>query len=519
MTFLGVNSQSSNGYFIELFLGHNKYPMGTMDVSKLRLSHAGGESLYDQLVNALESAIERGDLGPGARLPSEREMAGLLKLSRTTTTNAYRELESRGVLRRHVGRGTFVCATPEPDEVPFAWRGKVSATALRSANPALRDLMREAVDPNVISLALGGPALECFPYAEYRRISEQILKREPQAVLGHGPTEGQPRLRRVLAARIGARADNILVVTGSQQGLDLLSKCLVDPGDAVIVDRPCYLGAVHTFRAAGAKLVGWDIRRGDLSELEDLFLRYRPKMMYTNPTFQNPTGHTLGLNERRELLKLAARYRIPLIEDDTYRDLYLDAPPPPSLRQLDEYNVVIYLSTFSKSLAPGLRMGWIAANEVIVDQLALLKQHADVYSPNLTQLTIAEMLNSGLFDEHLRKLREEHARRRDALVAGLVRHAPARALTFTPPLGGMYLWCRLSRGLTTARLLPQAKAMGVVFASGEVFFCDEAGAHHLRLCFSSRPVEELAEGARRLGKALGACAAAPPADVFNVAVV
>src|SRR6266699_629758 len=147
-----------------------------MDLSKLKFNRAPGESLYDQLVQALESAIEQGDLSPGARLPSEREMAGLLKLSRTTTTNAYRELESRGVLRRHVGRGTFVCATPEPDEIPFAWRGKVSATALRSANPALRDLMREAVDPNVISLALGGPALECFPIAEFRRIYEQILK-------------------------------------------------------------------------------------------------------------------------------------------------------------------------------------------------------------------------------------------------------------------------------------------------------------------------------------------------------
>jgi 2-aminoadipate transaminase len=150
---------------------------------------------------------------------------------------------------------------------------------LRSANPALRNLMQDGADPAVISLALGGPALECFPTAEFRRIYEQILKREPAAALGHGPTEGQPRLRRVLAARIGTRSDRILVVAGSQQGLDLLAKCLVDSGDAVIVDRPCYLGAIQTFRAAGARLVGWDIRRCDLGELEDLILRYRPKMI------------------------------------------------------------------------------------------------------------------------------------------------------------------------------------------------------------------------------------------------
>jgi 2-aminoadipate transaminase len=490
-----------------------------MDLSKLNLHRANGESLYDQLVNALESAIEEGGLAPGARLPSERDLAIRLKLSRTTTTNAYRELESRGVLRRHVGRGTFVCATPEPDEIPFAWRGKVSATALRSANPALRNLMRDGVDPAVISLALGGPALECFPTAEFRRIYEQILKREPAAALGHGPTEGQPRLRRVLAARIGTRPDRILVVAGSQQGLDLLAKCLVDPGDAVIMDRPCYLGAIQIFRAAGARLVGWDIRRCDLGELEDLILRYRPKMIYTNPTFQNPTGHTLGLSERRELLKLLARYRVPVIEDDTYRDLYLDAPPPPSLRQLDEYNVVIYLSTFSKTLAPGLRLGWIAASEVIVDQLAMLKQNTDMYSPCLTQLAIAEILHCGLFDDNLRKLREEHTRRRDALVRALDRHVPQRVLSYTRPRGGAHLWCRLSRGLTTARLLPQAKAMGMVFASGEVFYCDEAGAHHLRLCFTSSTVERLEEGARRLGKALEVCAAAGSPERFSVAVV
>lgn len=490
-----------------------------MDLSKLKFHRANGESLYDQLVNSLERAIEEGGLAPGDRLPSERELASSLKLSRTTTTNAYRELESRGVLRRHVGRGTFVCATPEPDEIPFAWRGKVSATALRSANPALRNLMRDGVAPGVISLALGGPALELFPAAEFARLSGQILKNEPHAALGHGPVEGQPRLRRVLAGRMGTRPDRILVVAGSQQGLDLLAKCLVDPGDAVIMDRPCYLGAIQIFRAAGAKLVGWDTRRCDLGELEDLILRYRPKAIYTNPTFQNPTGHTLGLSERRELLKLLARYRVPLIEDDTYRELYLDAPPPPSLQQLDEYNLVIYLNTFSKTLAPGLRLAWIAASEVIVDQLSMLKQNTDMYSPCLTQLAVAEILHSGLFDENLRKLREEHGKRRDALVRTLEQLVPQRLMGFTRPHGGAYLWCRLSRGITTARLLPQARAMGMVFASGEVFYCDDAGAHHLRLCFTSSPVERLEEGARRLAKALEACAAAGSAEMFSVAVV
>ncbi|MCA1555776.1 MAG: PLP-dependent aminotransferase family protein, partial [Acidobacteria bacterium] len=284
-----------------------------MNYAKLKFKRDDPRALYSQLVEALESAIERDELTAGTRLPSERALAGQLKLSRTTVAGAYRELESRGLLRSHVGRGTFVCARPEPADAPFAWRGKVSAFAQLNADPALRNLHLDTLNSRLISFAAGIPAIECFPLKEYRRIMEGVLKDQSDAVLGLGPTEGQAPLRQAIAARTETRAERVLILSGSQQGLDLIARCLLDAGDTVVLDRPGYVGAIQTFRAAGAKLVGWDTMRGDLDELEDLILRYRPKFLYTNPTFQNPTGKVFTLRERRELLRLAVRYRIPII--------------------------------------------------------------------------------------------------------------------------------------------------------------------------------------------------------------
>ena len=191
----------------------------------------------------------------------------------------------------------------------------------------------------------------------------------------------------------------MLVLAGAQQGLDLLARCLIDPGDTVVVDRPGYVGAIQTFRAAGARLVGWDVVRHDLDELEDHLLRYRPKLIYTNPTFHNPTGWTMPIRVRRDLLALATRLRVPIIEDDMYRGLHFTStPPPPSLHSLDTQSVVIYLSGFSKVLAPGLRLGYLFAAKPIVEQLAIIKQRADLHTQNLAQLVVADLLEDGTFD-------------------------------------------------------------------------------------------------------------------------
>jgi DNA-binding transcriptional MocR family regulator len=458
--------------------------------------------LYSHLVGLLESAISRGDIQSGARVPPERALAERLRISRTTVVSAYRELESRGLLRGYVGRGTFVCAAPDPSGAPFAWRGKISAAALRSSDSILRDTIRHSSDARLLSLAAGEPAIDCFPAAAFQRAVDHVLKRESLAVWRHGPTEGQPALREAIAERFRVPAESVLVLGGAQQGLDLLARCLVDPGDAVIVDRPGYLGAIQSFRAAGAKLIGWDVARGDMDELEDLLVRYRPKLIFTDPTFQNPTGMTMPIRARRELLRLAGRYRVPIVEDATYRELYFTEAPPPSLRELDGQNIVIHLSSFSKVLAPGLRLGWLSAAPSIVDHLAIMKQRLDPHTQNLVQFAMARLLREGSFDGHLRMLRAEHARRCSMMVTAIQQHVPAGALRFARPHGGLYLWCRLAGGLSSRALQERALLDGVAFVAGHAFYPDPAGESELRLCFSSVLPSAIDDAVRRLAGSL-----------------
>ena len=342
--------------------GNDTGPLGALGLTASGLPRM--RPVYRHIAHAIEHGITNGTLTLDFRLPAERELARALKVSRTTVVNAYRDLETRGLVRGYVGRGTFVSAAPEASGAPFAWRGKVAAAAARSTDSAIRDLLRHAADPSMLSVAAGVPALEAFPVDAYRRSMDRALKRDVRLAWGHSPTEGLPVLRDAIAQRFGGQPHNVLVLAGAQQGLDLLARCLVDPGDTVVVDRPGYLGALHTFNAAGARVVGWDIVRHDLDELEDLILRFRPKLIYTNPTFQNPTGWTMPLKLRRQLLSLATRLRVPIIEDDTYRELHLGTPPPPSLHSLDTQSVVDppqhVLESARPRPAPGLAVGGAA---------------------------------------------------------------------------------------------------------------------------------------------------------------
>lgn len=480
------------------------------DETQLRLLGLGDGALpktrpvYRHIAQAIERNITTGALALDFRLPAERELAEALKVSRTTVVSAYRDLETRGLVRGYVGRGTFVSAAPEASGAPFAWRGKVAAAAARSNDGAIRDLLRHAADPGVVSVAAGTPALEAFPIDAYRRSMDRALKRDVRLAWGHSPTEGLPVLREAIAHRFGGQPHNVLVLAGAQQGLDLLARCLVDPGDTVVVDRPGYLGALHTFNAAGARVVGWDVMRHDLDELEDLITRYRPKLIYTNPTFQNPTGWTMPLKLRRQLLTLASRLRVPIIEDDTYRELFLNTPPPPSLHSMDTQSVVIHLNTFSKVLAPGLRLGWLSAAPPIIEQLALLKQRSDPHMPNLNQMILADMIADGTFDRHLASLRTEHRRRRDAMMGALERHGAAGKLQWTVPDGGLYLWCRLTGRLKASQVQAHALAESIAFVRGEAFYVDQAGEREIRICFSTVQPNRADDAAKRIMRAVNA---------------
>lgn len=471
-----------------------------MDWTALCLDADATTPLYLQVCGSLSDRIASGTLQPGDQLPSERKLAELLSVSRTTAVNAYRELESRGLVRSYMGRGTFVSGRAERLGAPFAWRGKVSPAVQQHLNMNLRSLVT-LTQPDEISFGAAAPALEYFPVQAYAKATEQILVTRPQEAFGFLPTEGHPYLREVIAGRENVRPEEVLVVSGTQQALDLIARCLLYPQDTIVMDWPGFLGAIQTFRFAGAVLTGWDIVRADTEELEDLLVKKRPKLLYLNPSFQNPTGRTLSLSSRQAVIDLARRYRIPVIEDEAYRDLYFEKPPPPTLHKLEGNGLVIHLRTFAKTLAPGLRLGYVIADESIIDQLALVKAQSDLFSPGLSQLAVATLLADGTFDGYTRLLRRKHRERAAVMNEALETYVPEGELLWNIPAGGLYLWAQLTSKYS-CDFLREASRLGVNFAPGDSFFSDRAGKRTLRLCYSATPPEGIVEGVKRLAYAL-----------------
>lgn len=527
--------------------------------------------VYLQIAQQIRQSILDGEPATGGRLLPERRLAMLLGVNRTTVVNAYRELAADGLVAGQVGRGTVVTygafagyetpsghtvhsrnpASTNPNGWPSAdgtlssfndetsrngeydpereplhrtstipWAQIFTSTTDVMDDPLLRDAMTVSARPDVIRFANGTPAPELYPIDAIRRIFDEALDNAGQTLLQHTPTEGYPPLRQELAAWMERTTagtgvahtvdpDNVVVVAGSQQGLYLLARTLIEPGDLVAVESPTYLGAAQVFRAAGARLlpipVDPDGMQVDL--LQDLLPRRRPKLIYTLPTFQNPSGTVLSMGRRLRLLDLAARYGIPVIEDDPYGALRYDGRSLPTLAAIDRAEGrgnVIYLSTVSKMLFPGFRIGWVVAPKPVVERLTLMKQLVDLDTNALAQWAVWAFFDRGLLAGHLDRVNEIYPVRRDRMLNALSRHCGA-LVSANRPDGGLYLWCRLNDGIRARDLLPEAARDGVVFAPGESFHVDASsgrGRFDIRLNFTLPNDAEIDEGIRRLGVAL-----------------
>jgi DNA-binding transcriptional MocR family regulator len=506
----------------------------------LRLDRDSHTPLYIQIRNQLREMILEGTLSEGSRLPPERKMAAALGVNRSTVVNAYRELAADGLVEAHVGRGTTVCRPPavspstplragavewpvgeaprpERDEAsgseaalthPLVWNEYFVSRPEGGRDPLLRDLMALLTRSDTISFAAGIPAPELYPLDDFRQAMTHVLKTAGQTLLQPCPIEGYYPLRQTIAQRMAGRgvtvrAENILIVTGSQQGLDLIARAFLRAGDEVVVEAPSYLGALQIFGAAGARLLGVPLDREGmrLDVLENILIRYRPKLIYTLPTFQNPSGRTMTPRRRLRLLELARRHRVPVVEDDPYGELYYTDQAPSPLLALDQDGYVIYLSTFSKTLFPGLRLGWVAAPRPVIERLSQIKQLADLHCSTLIQGAVHEFCQRGALDRHLDHVRDLYRQRRDAMLAALAEYGPA-GLEWDEPQGGFNLWCRLPPGLKARRLMAEAAQQSVALVPGEVFYPDGGGQEEMRLNFSCPPVALIEEGIQRLGAAL-----------------
>jgi len=503
-------------------------------LSQFTLDREAPGSLKQKLREEILRRIRLGVLRPGEQLPPSRRLAEDLEVNRGTVSAVYDELVTEGILDSHVGRGTFVARGLSlevlgPGESPGLFRWRDHFTAL-DVHPRERTLLAEIAArgrEDVISFAGLVPDEALFPTETFRQALNTVLQEDGASLLSYGPPDGHEPFLDFLAGylaetrgvRIGP--NELLAVNGSQQALDLLGRAFLRPGDTVLVEEPSYYGALEIWKSYGARLVGVPVdANGVVVEgMEAVIARERPKLMYVMPTFQNPTGTTLSAARREALVRLAARYEVPLVEDDFDGELYYGDPPPPALKTLPESEPVIYIGTPSKMLFPGLRIGWVAASEPVVRHLSRLKQVSDLSGSQLLQAALARFAASGALREHSDRVREAYGERVRRLLRALERHLP-RGVRYTRPRGGLSLLVTLPGGVDTSELLEEAAAKGVLFTPGRLFFIND-GADHLRLTFGNVRTEDVEEGVKRLARvlrrALGRKAAATrPANGYSI---
>ncbi len=404
------------------------------------------------------------------------------------------------------------------------WKSRYAQRTQRMGRSIIRELLKFTQQPDIISFAGGLPAPELFPLEQCEAAACRLLHEHGAAALQYGPTEGYLPLRRFICERmsrygIKAEPSNILITSGSQQALDLVGKMLINPGDRVLVEEPTYLGALQAWNAYQADYVSVPQDDNGLrTELLEGALRVGPKFMYILPNFQNPGGTTLSLERRLDLVRLANKYGIPLLEDDPYGALRFEGEHLPPLVALDaDYQTgaapnghgymegnVIYLGTFSKTLAPGLRLGWVVAPVEVVDQLVMMKQGTDLQTSSFDQMLAYEMVKDGFMDEHIRTIRRVYRERRDVMLAALERYFP-EGCSWTRPEGGLFLWARVPEWIDTGDLMAEAVQAKVAYVPGFAFYPDPAhGRNTMRLNFSNAEPVQMEEGLRRLGNLLKA---------------
>jgi 2-aminoadipate transaminase len=489
-------------------------PAAGNELLGLELDHgAGAPALYVQVRDGVRAALRVGSLAPGMRLPPERDMAAALRVNRTTVTRAYQELVADGLVESHGSRGTVVLPR-EDSSAPPSWLLGLPTLGEGSLGPdptLLRDLTAAGARSGVISFAAGAPGLDLMPVDEMRACLDDGLRRWGPAALTYGPVEGFPPLREVLRERFGAGlvapGDDVLVVSGATQGLALAARTLIEPGDEVVVEVPTYVGALQTFALAGARLIGVPVDRDGmrLDLLEGVLARRRVRLVIVQPTHQNPTGAVLSPRRRERLLFLARRFGVPILEDDAYRGMGFADDVAKPLKAEDRGGSVVYLGTFSKTVLPAIRVGWMVAPEPVLARLTLAKQFLDLNTNAIGQIALARFLDSGGHERHLRAVRGIYRERRDALLAELARLAP-RLQVPDVPTGGFYLWCRLAAGPHARLVAALAAREGLALVAGEAFTLGAGrggvGGDRLRLCFSGCTPEVAAEGVRRLAAAL-----------------
>jgi 2-aminoadipate transaminase len=393
------------------------------------------------------------------------------------------------------------------------WDYRYAQRTQKMKASAIRELLKITEQPNMISFGGGFPAPDVFPVEEFKRACNIVLETKGADALQYGGTDGYVPLREMIARHtsaigINVDIDNILITSGSQQALDLLGKIFINRGDRILVENPTYLGALQAWNAYGAEYITVPVDEyGMQTDLLEEALRIGPKFIYVLPNFQNPTGTTLPTERRQKLIELADRYGVPIIEDDPYGQLRYEGEDLPAVELLDSQmrvkssnytGNVIYLSTFSKILAPGLRLAWVIAPKEVIRKLALAKQGCDLHTSTFNQIVAHEVGQHGFLDRHVKVIQATYKERRNAMLDALDEHMPD-GITWTRPQGGLFLWVTLPQQFNATEMLQEAIGEKVAYVPGEFFYPDGSMKNNMRLNFSYCNPKLINEGISRLG--------------------
>lgn len=375
---------------------------------------------------------------------------------------------------------------------------------------AVGAILKAAADPKVISFAGGLPAPELFPVEAMKKATDKVYEEHGREALQYGAAAGVTALRQLILDRVAekegvhANLENVMVTTGSEQAIDLVGKAFVNPGDTVLVEDPTYLCALDVFRSYGANFVGVPMDEDGMrmDALEDA-LKAHPeaKLIYTVPNFQNPTGRTMPADRRKKFAELAAKYDVPVLEDNPYGDIRFAGEHVPSVKSFDKTGHVFYMSTFSKILAPGFRLGWLVADAEVVKKLTVLKQSADLHTDNLVQYVVAEFFKENDVDAHVKEISALYGKRKQLMVEGLQKYFP-KSVKYTNPEGGMFLWVTVPGVDDTVALFKECLKHNVAFVPGDPFFAGKPQPGTFRLNYSNMAEDKITVGLKQLGAAL-----------------
>lgn len=376
---------------------------------------------------------------------------------------------------------------------------------------AIREMFKRMADPEIISLAGGNPASELFPADELSKIAGKILMTSPVAALQYGTTDGYPKMRDCAIARakkVGAyrETDAVLIMTGANQGIDLVAKAVLNKGDKVIVENPSFIGSLNAFRTYECQLLGVDVESDgmDMEMLEEVLKNNTDaKFIYTIPTFQNPTGVTMSEGKRKRMIELASRYNVLILEDNPYGDLRFNGEELPTLKSLDTDGRVIYCGSFSKILSPGMRLGYVIGPSELLEKVEMLKQVNDVHTPMLTQMMCVQFMKKYDIDKYIEKNRKLYKEKCQCMLDAMEEFFPKGKVTWTVPDGGIFLWCECSGIESVEPIVNRCLEKKVAIVPGTNFAIDQTlPSNKFRLNFSSASKEQIREGVKRLGEAL-----------------